>query len=238
MIDRARLKKSAKDTLQHRKASAYLVGAVYVGFAGLSDTLIYALTGYDVLISGLQNALSVSPELGLEDALAMAEPIGPVALAFIAAFVLYRIAARFCLKGFCLGLARGVNPGLSGFLDGLSLFFKSILLFFLKLVLVLLGLIFFIAPGVYLWYGFRQAEYVLLDNPRLSAIACLRQSHRLMRGRRRELFRLDLSFLGWRFVGLLVYYQFSMWLLSVWLAPYSGITYAGFYLELCAVSGP
>ena len=132
MIDRARLKKSAKDTLQHRKASAYLVGAVYVGFAGLSDTLIYALTGYDVLISRLQNALSVSPELGLEDALAMAEPIGPVALAFIAAFVLYRIAARFCLKGFCLGLARGVNPGLSGFLDGLSLFLKAFFCFFLS----------------------------------------------------------------------------------------------------------
>lgn len=238
MIDRARLKKSAKNSLQTKKASAYLVAAVFVGFIGLSDALIYALTGYDVLITRLERALSVSPDLGWEDVLAMAEPVKPVALFFIAGLVLYRIAARVCLKGFCLQLARGKNPGVRGFLDGLSLFFKILRLYFLRLALVTAGLVLFIAPGVYLWYGFRQAEYVLLDNPRAGAITCLKQSHRLMRGRRRELLRLDLSFLGWRLVDLLVFYQFSMWLFSIWLSPYSGITYAGFYLELRAHKTP
>lgn len=236
MIDRARLKKTAKDSLQLRKSSAYLVAAVYVGFLGLTDALIYALTGYDALISKLEEALYVTPELSWPDVLAVAEPIAPLALFFIAALLLYRIASHFCLKGFCLSLARGGDTGLSTFLDGLALFFKVLLLYFLRLVLVFAGFFLFIVPGVYLWYGFRQADYILLDNPRCGVLRCLRQSHRLMRGRRLELFWMDLSFLGWRVIDLAVFYQFSMWLFSLWLAPYSGVTYAGFYLELCALS--
>lgn len=231
-MDRRRLKKTAKESLSGKKAGAFLVAAVLVSFIGLTDALLYALSGLDRLIDKLAHAAQVLPKVDLSYILSQVEPPSPVSLFFMAALGLYRIAARFCFKGVCLKIARRGNPSLRAFLDGLSLFFKSVALYFLRLLLVLLGAALFIAPGVYLWYGLRLSDYLLLDNPELSVFACLSRSMRLMRRRRWELFKLDLSFLGWRLLDLLVYYQFSMWLFSIWLAPYAGVTYAGFYTEL------
>jgi len=233
-MDRRRLKKMAKESLQSKRAGALLVASVLVSFLGLTDALLYALSGLDRLIDKIAYAAQVTPEVTFNDVLSLFQPPSPVALFFMAALGLYRVAARFCFKGVCLKIARRGNPTLRAFLDGLSQFFKCVALCLVRLLLVLLGTAFFIAPGVYLWYGFRLSDFLLLDNPRWGVFKCLRGSMRLMRGRRRELFRLDLSFLGWRLVDLLVYYQFSMWLFSIWLAPYAGVTYAGYYLELAA----
>lgn len=49
-------------------------------------------------------------------------------------------------------------------------------------------------------YSFRQATYVLLDNPRFGAMTALRESVKMMKGHRLALFRLDLSF--WWYYGL------------------------------------
>ncbi len=43
-------------------------------------------------------------------------------------------------------------------------------------------------------YRLRQAEFVLMENPQLGALLSIRVSRELMRGRRFELFKLDLSF--------------------------------------------
>ncbi len=43
-------------------------------------------------------------------------------------------------------------------------------------------------------YRLRQAEYALMENPQAGAIAAMRTSREMMRGRRMELFKLDLSF--------------------------------------------
>lgn len=50
------------------------------------------------------------------------------------------------------------------------------------------------------YYRLRQAEYILMENPRAGAMAAIRGSRALMRGRRMELFKLDLSF--WWFYAL------------------------------------
>ncbi len=50
------------------------------------------------------------------------------------------------------------------------------------------------------FYRLRQAEFVLMENPRAGAMLAIHRSRELMRGRRMELFKLDLSF--WWFYGL------------------------------------
>lgn len=44
------------------------------------------------------------------------------------------------------------------------------------------------------YYRLRQAQYALMEDPRAGALAAVRKSRALMRGRRMELFKLDLSF--------------------------------------------
>lgn len=50
------------------------------------------------------------------------------------------------------------------------------------------------------WYRFRMAQYLIVDDPAIGALAALGTSHRLMRHNRFALFRLDLSL--WWYYGL------------------------------------
>lgn len=71
-------------------------------------------------------------------------------------------------------------------------------------------------------YFYRLADYFMLDHPEMNCIQCLAMSRMAMRGRKRELFMLDLSFLGWYILSVVP-------LVAVWVQPYMRITEAGFY---------
>ena len=72
---------------------------------------------------------------------------------------------------------------------------------------VLGGLILFIAPGWYLSYAFQQAFFLKTDNPDWSAVKCLTESNRMMKGHKRKAFALDWSYyksVTWMLVPFLV----------------------------------
>lgn len=71
-----------------------------------------------------------------------------------------------------------------------------------------------------------QSYYIVLDYPDLGLAAILRQSIRLMKGRKLRLFYLQLSFLP---LMLLVIPTFGLG--ALWLTPYKNMTYALFYLD-------
>jgi len=70
-------------------------------------------------------------------------------------------------------------------------------LLFLQNLLVSLWSLLLLVPGIVALYRYRLAWFVKIEQPELSAYACLRQSTRLMRGYKAQAFLLDLSFLGW-----------------------------------------
>ena len=74
-------------------------------------------------------------------------------------------------------------------------------------------------------YFYRLAEFIMLDNPGMSALQCLSMSRLAMRGRKWELFKLDLSFIGWYLLSIVPF-------VSLWVQPYTTITAAGFYDEV------
>ncbi len=65
----------------------------------------------------------------------------------------------------------------------------------------------------------------MIENPTLGVFDCLRLSSQMMNGHKRELFLLDLSFLGWFLLSLIPG-------VVIWTAPYTGITYTNYYLAL------
>ncbi len=69
------------------------------------------------------------------------------------------------------------------------------------------------------FYRFRMADYCLLDNPRLGARAALRSSGAMMKGNKRKLLRLDLSF--WWFWLLRLAVSGLSWTAAI--APMVGI---------------
>lgn len=70
--------------------------------------------------------------------------------------------------------------------------------------LLLIFLVVALAFVVPLLYGYRMADFVLLDHPEYGAMYALRESRKMMRGSRFGLFRLDLSFWWYYLLSVLV----------------------------------
>ena len=136
--------------------------------------------------------------------------------------------------------------------DAFGMFFRVIWLYILEGVFIFLWSLLFIIPGFIAFYRYRQALYLLLEHPEMSALQCISESKRIMAGHKGELFVMDLSFFGWALlvglvdylgaelasaigpsvlaqvisiVGLGIFVQFFV-------LPYMDLTYAGYYVEL------
>lgn len=102
------------------------------------------------------------------------------------------------------------------------------------------------------------SSYVLADDRSISALNAVRRSRILLRGRNKEMFFLQLSFLGWNLLAMLIYFGLyavgakiadvtGMWWMTtafaalgslaqipllLWLQPYMTTTYALYYRSL------
>lgn len=77
-------------------------------------------------------------------------------------------------------------------------------------------------PVIVASYAYRQATFLMLDNPSLSCWQCVGLSRQIMRGHKWESFKLDLSFLGWTLLCVIPF-------VALWVVPYMNVTYAGYY---------
>jgi uncharacterized membrane protein len=98
------------------------------------------------------------------------------------------------------------------FMSGLYVFFWSLL---------------FIIPGIVKSCSYAMATYIRTDNPELDWRESIDESRELMRGHKMELFMLDLSFIGWYFVGVLCFGVGALWVQA-----YHQTARANFYNEL------
>jgi len=110
-------------------------------------------------------------------------------------------------------------------MDGFQHFLKIIGLNIVSGIFVFLWSLLFVIPGIVASYRYRQALYLLLDHPEMGIMECIRESKRLMRGHKAELFVLDLSFIGWALLSIIPF-------VSVYTLPYTESTYALYYDQL------
>lgn len=127
---------------------------------------------------------------------------------------------------YALHVTREQKADYGNLLDGFAVFFRVITLRILQALIVYLFSLLLVVPGIIMAYRYRQAMYLLLDHPERSPIECLKASGNLMRGHKRELFLLDLSFLGWLIL------QWVVRPFAIWLWPYQSLTYANYYRAL------
>lgn len=95
--------------------------------------------------------------------------------------------------------------------------------------LVVLGLL----PGVTAWYRYAMVPYLIAEFPDLSVMDAMRESRRLMKGKKWRLFCLQLSFLGWDLLAAF----FTLGIGYLWLMPYMQAADAAFYLDVTGRSG-
>lgn len=84
-----------------------------------------------------------------------------------------------------------------------------------------------IIPGIIKYYAYSMVPYILAENPNIGAREAINKSIEMTNGHKFDMFVLDLSFLGWYILGLLL---FGIGILFV--LPYDNATKAELYLIL------
>lgn len=84
-------------------------------------------------------------------------------------------------------------------------------------------------PGVIASLALFLEPYILKDNPELSIMDTLRLSRKMMEGHKWQLFKLQLSFIGWILLCAL-----TLGIGFLWLIPYMMTTMAAFYQDVKA----
>ena len=229
--DRTLLKLDARDRMRRYQPNPIVIGLIVFLLTWVLQYLSLSVLGlnFEINISG-QNFTTQEEMISfMED---MREQFWshfhPSAFAVILALAL-AVMNTMVKTGhmiYALHVTREEKADYGNLLDGFAIFFRVMILTIFETAIVYLFSLFLIVPGIIMSYRYRQATYLLIDHPERSPIDCLRASANLMKGRKMELFKLDLSFLGWMIV---------QWLLrpfAIWLWPYQALTYANFYRSL------
>lgn len=220
-INRTAIKRNAKLLIAHTSPSPILVFLVY---------LLIALTIF-YLSESISGELKVTQELleqyqaGHYDFVPELPKIGGWANFLLIALSVMNIMLFAGMTIYCLEICQMRKGSVGNLFDGFGMFWRVLLLMILEAIFIYLWMLLLIVPGIIAIYRYRMALYILIDNPELGPLDCLRESKRLMTGHKWELFVLDLSFLGWYLLCLFPP-------ASVWVEPYTRITYTNYYLAL------
>ena len=102
-----------------------------------------------------------------------------------------------------------------------------ILTMLLRGVFNFLWYLLFIIPGIVKAYAYSMVPYILADNPNIGYKRAIKLSNEMTYGHKFDMFVLDLSFIGWYLLGMLVLFVGMLFVL-----PYDYATKAELYLVL------
>ena len=158
--------------------------------------------------------------------------LGLTFIMLIYSIIMFTIGSAVSI-GYCqfnLDMVDGFRPRVGTLFSCFSQMKTAIVAKLLTAVYIMLGSL-LIVPGIIMTFSYSMVNFVLAENPEMTATEALRESKRIMKGHKWQLFCLNLSFLGWAFLCI-----FTLGIASIWVAPYSSATYAEFYRHVKAES--
>ncbi len=170
-----------------------------------------------------------SPFAG-DTSLPFASMAGAVVAAGIVLFVAYFILGSIVSVGYAkfnLDLTSGGETAVGGIFDYLDFWKTTAAAKLLKNIGIFLWSLLFVIPGIVAAYSYAVTDFVLAENPRLTASEALEKSKELMRGNRMRLFCLQLSFIGWEILSAA-----ALGIGALWLTPYKNAAKAEFYRDI------
>ena len=227
------LKYGARRLMRDNAPKLFFISALFIVMTTVMSELEFRLPG---ISNAYQRYTSLVLQGQLPDLSLFYSHFRPSgALLAVVLYLLHPVVATG-MTSYCLKTAGGQSGDYRDLLNGFGYFIKILLIFLITTFFTFLWMLLFIIPGFVALYRYRQAYYILLEAPEKGVLQCIRESKHLMRGNKLELFLLDLSFIGWYLLDLLVVIlaptPFALPLISVWLTPYMGLTFAAYYLKL------
>ena len=245
-VNRRELKRLAKDAMRGVKPAPYWVTLAMV-------VITLALTILSMSLTGQLKAMMTMYSAALEGRTIYVQPTGVNGVTGWALNLALEVMSMVIGVGFviyCIRVWRREETSMGNLFDGFGVFFRALAARIIPSLLVSLWSLIYAVPVSYLlvmtghvwWaivglpllipairasYAYRQTVYIMLDNPNMPTIGCVGMSRSVMLGHKWELFKLDMSFLGWLLLcGIL---PIAGLFLMVWVNAYYHVTFAGYY---------
>ena len=132
---------------------------------------------------------------------------GPSSLSFATWLFLLLVPGPLTLglSTIWLRVIRGQQVFADMVFSGFNNFMRALLLHFVRGLLMFIWAIFLIIPGVIAYYRYSLAFFLLVDNPEMSPFVAINMSKYYMIGNKGNRFFLDLSFIGWFVLAMIVF---------------------------------
>ncbi len=225
------LKSNARIIVKTAKPSLLTAGLIFVAVSLLLNMLSSRVLGVNMTADDIRQYMNYYANGDYQAILRMSESMQPPGTAYLInsliQIVLYLFGAGFLI--FILNTVKSAGAVYGNLLDGFGLAVKLILLALLEGLFIFLWSLLLVIPGIIAAYRYRMAKFLLLDNPDMGVMDCIRSSKEMMKGHKWECFVLDLSFLGWWLLTAIPYVGYAVML---WTTPYINTTYVLYYMAL------
>ena len=153
-----------------------------------------------------------------------------IIIASLFAAVIYFVLGSFIGVGYAkfnLNLVDKKNAAFETLFEYFSHWKTTTIARLLRALYVFLWSLLFIIPGIVAGFSYAMTDYILAEDPELTADEAISQSKSIMMGNKWRFFCLQISFIGWDILATLAFGVGHLWL-----TPYKQAAYAAFYREV------
>ena len=153
-----------------------------------------------------------------------------IIIASLFAAVIYFALGSFIGVGYAkfnLNLVDKKNAAFETLFEYFSYWKTTTIARLLRALYVFLWSLLFIIPGIVAGFSYAMTDYILAEDPELTADEAISQSKSMMMGNKWRFFCLQFSFIGWDILATLAFGVGHLWL-----TPYKQAAYAAFYREV------
>ena len=195
---------------------------------------------FTLMMVNISNELNSKPEMLLNPTEEFANEVfnelsaafstfTPASIVLITVIQLMQAFLNVGFEGYCLRASRKQEQKARDIMCSFEHFGKVLAMLIIRSAAVAVGSVFFVFPGIIAYYAFSQCFMIMYDHPEYSALRCLSESAKLMRGHKMMFFVLQFSFILWRFLENIVMQLTVVNLLMLYTRPYIGLSQAHFY---------
>ncbi len=226
----------ARNALTNKWLIAVLVGLVAVLLGGLASEgpqvkINIDASNADVSFSFAgQNIFSTGGGLNSDIAAFIAGAFFFFIIIALVMGVIYFILGSFVGVGYAkfnLNLVDKKETAFETLFEYFSYWRTTAVMRLLRGLYVFLWSLLFVIPGIVAGFSYAMTDYIMAENPELTASEAIEQSKAMMMGNRFRLFCLQFSFIGWDILATLAF-----GIGHLWLTPYKQAAYAAFYREV------
>lgn len=213
-MSRSEIKREAKDSLRGKWGTGILIFIIYIAIMSATGwTIIGPMALAPPLMVGLGVLALKLIRTGSADIENMFDGFKQFSLSFFTWLIMTLIIFAWSLLGI-ISIVVGVAFSAASGNPGAFALFMPIA--FLLMI-----------PAYMAYYSYSQWQFIIVDNPTLTAGEVLKLSKQMMKGHRFEFFVLQLSFIGWLILSV-----FTLYIGLLWLAPYYYVSTAVYYEQL------